>query len=343
MDQETKTDSLELQEALIANPLYDHAFKYLMEDNKVARKFISTIIGEDVIELSFAPQEYIRESDDDVSEKSWSVYRLDFVARIRTEEGLKTIMIEVQKISLNTDIMRFRRYLGSQYQNKENSYIDDSTKSVHSMPIYCIFFLGDGLDVKGVPVITVNPCVTDLATGQELTDLHNEFVESLHHRSWIVQVPELKGRRRNEVEILLSIFDQANRMNDHRILNFKEEHFPEEYRPIIRRLQQAAASKEIREAMQIEDDILEHFRIEERKTQEKLAEKDAIIARERAEKDAAIAREREKDATIARERAEKDAAIAREREKDAAIARERAEKDALLAEIAALKLQQKNE
>ncbi|MDR0697864.1 MAG: hypothetical protein LBG28_01385 [Tannerella sp.] len=62
--------------------------------------------------------------------------------------------------------------------------------------------------------------------------LHNEFAESLHHRSRIVQVPELKGRRRNDLEILLSIFDQANRMSDHHILNLNAERFPDEYRTV---------------------------------------------------------------------------------------------------------------
>jgi hypothetical protein len=255
---------------------------------------------------------------------------------------MKAVMIEVQKVSLNTDIMRFRRYLGSQYEKKEYCYVDSA--GTHAMPIYCIFFIGDGLGVDGVPVMRVNPSISDLATGQELKDLRNEFVESLHHRSWIVQIPELKGRRRNDLEILLSIFDQANRMNDHHILNLREEHFPEEYRPIIRRLQQAAASREVREAMMIEDDILEHLRIEERKAQMEVEQIKAERKRERAENEAAIA---EKDAVIARERVEKEAAIARERaEKEAAIARERAavaEKEAILAELAALKTQLKNQ
>jgi hypothetical protein len=292
---------------LIANPIYDQVFKYLMEDNRVARKFISAIIGEEVVELAFAPQEYVRELDN-VSERSWSFYRLDFNARIRIGDTSKLVMIEVQKVSLHTDIMRFRRYLGGQYQKRENSYVDSSGVE-HPMQIYCIFFIGSGIGVKGVPVMTVNPCVSDAGTGRELKGLRNEFVESLHHRSWIVQVPELQGRRRNDLEILLSIFDQANRMSDHHILNLNAERFPDEYRPIIHRLQQAAADREIREAMEVEDDVTEHFRIEERIRQIKLEEKDMIIS-------------------------EKEAALA---EKEAALTRERAEKEALLAELAALK------
>ncbi|MDR3308991.1 MAG: hypothetical protein LBS80_03455, partial [Tannerella sp.] len=41
----------------IANPIYDVVFKYMMEDNKAAKKFISVIIGEEVTELDFADRE----------------------------------------------------------------------------------------------------------------------------------------------------------------------------------------------------------------------------------------------------------------------------------------------
>ncbi|MDR2763535.1 MAG: hypothetical protein LBB90_00710 [Tannerella sp.] len=88
-----------------------------MDDSRVARKFISAIIGEEVAELSFAPQKYVRELED-VSGRSWSFYRPDFNARIRIGETYKSVMIEVQKVSLNTDVMRFRRYPGGQYRNR---------------------------------------------------------------------------------------------------------------------------------------------------------------------------------------------------------------------------------
>jgi len=43
----------------IANPIYDVVFKYLMEDSKIAKLMISSIIGEDIEELSFMPQEFV--------------------------------------------------------------------------------------------------------------------------------------------------------------------------------------------------------------------------------------------------------------------------------------------
>ncbi len=42
---------------LIANPIYDVVFKYLLEDKEVAILLISEILGENVIDLEFKPQE----------------------------------------------------------------------------------------------------------------------------------------------------------------------------------------------------------------------------------------------------------------------------------------------
>jgi hypothetical protein len=289
----TKSNSVKAHTVQIANPIYDYAFKYLMEDNEVARKFVSTIIGEEVIELSFSPQEYVNR-EDEIPEKPWAIYRLDFTARIRTNEGLKVVMIEIQKVSLRTDIVRFRRYLGIQYQTQREEITvkdgDENKVKYRAIPIYCIFVIGDGIGIDGVPLVKVGVQVEDGATCETLKEESNEFVKNLHHRSWIVQVPELKNRRSNKVEVLLSIFDQTNRLdNDHHLLNIQEENYPAEYRPIIRRLELAAADKTVRNAMMEEDYVLEHIRME-------IMDKDAIIAKERAEKEAAIA---EKEAAIA--------------------------------------------
>ncbi|MDW8296853.1 MAG: hypothetical protein RMJ97_08205, partial [Raineya sp.] len=60
----------------------------------------------------------------------------------------------------------------------------------------------------------------------------------------------------SDLEKILSIFDQHNRSEDFHILNVKEEDFPEEYRPIIRRLQAAAQESSLRKKMIAEDDYL---------------------------------------------------------------------------------------
>ena len=41
----------------IANPIYDVVFKYLMDDNKVAKLLLSAIIGEEILTLEYRPTE----------------------------------------------------------------------------------------------------------------------------------------------------------------------------------------------------------------------------------------------------------------------------------------------
>ena len=43
---------------IIANPLYDSVFKYLMEDEKVARMLLSALLQKDVLELQMRRHEY---------------------------------------------------------------------------------------------------------------------------------------------------------------------------------------------------------------------------------------------------------------------------------------------
>ena len=59
---------------------------------------------------------------------------------------------------------------------------------------------------------------------------------------------------------MLSVFDQSNAIDaDYHILNVKEEDFPERYRSIIRKLQKAAEDTEVKQKMDMEDDILDEL------------------------------------------------------------------------------------
>ncbi len=249
----------------IANPIYDVVFKYMLEDNKVAKLFISAIIGEEIIELDFNPQEYSTEIQSSAKREPITVCRLDFSAKIKTGTGFKTVIIELQKAKYSSDLMRFRRYLGVNYQSKENSYDENQEKA---RQIYCIYFLDYGADLPARPVLKVDYRVEDAYTGDKFPTT-GEFVSSLHHRSWIVQIRQLKRHRRNDLEKLLSIFDQSNVTDTNHILNVEDETFPEEYQQIIRRLRKAMEDPQKRGAMDLEDDIV--------KVERKIEEKDKTI------------------------------------------------------------------
>jgi hypothetical protein len=315
----------------IANPIYDVVFKYLMEDSKVAKLIISSIINETIVSLEIRPQEFISHPEDDYI-KTWegkdlrhfTVYKLDFSAKIKTETGFKLVIIEIQKAKYPSDIMRFRKYLGEQYANKENFYsiIENNKEIRKALPIISIYFLGHNLDkISGIPVIKTERKYIDVSTGNIISE-KEDFIESLTHDSYVIQIPALKEKRRNELEILLSVFDQSNRTSDNHILNVKQEDFPDIHRDIIRRLQKAVIDKEMRKKMDLEDTMLEDLenmvRAIERQAQlieenvHSIEEKEkAIQEKEKAiqEKDKAI---EEKEKTIE----EKEKAI---QEKDKAI------------------------
>jgi hypothetical protein len=244
-------------EVQIANPIYDVVFKYLMEDNAVAKLMVSSIIGEEVIELEPKPQERTREKVKiDTNESSITVYRLDFSAKIKVPSGHKLVHIEMQKASLPTDIIRFRRYLGEQYTDPSNTI--STPDGIKGMQIYCLYFLGNDLGIYDTPVLEINPNVKDVATS-EIINEKSDFIESLHHKSWIIQISCLKERRRNELEQLLSVFDQSNRDKDWHILNIKEEDYPEKYRPVIRRLKSAASNPAVKRQMKAEDEFVRYL------------------------------------------------------------------------------------
>ena len=287
----------------IANPIYDGAFKYLLDDNRVARLFLSTMIGEEILELTFRPTEHRT----DVEQRNVTVFRIDFSARIALPNGgEKLVILEIQKAKFASDIMRFRKYLGRQYLSKENSYMVNG--ELRAMPILSIYLLGHSLEHTESPVIRVVRQYLD-ATGREQIAHQEDFIESLTHDSIIVQIPHLKQRRQNDLESLLGIFDQSQKdPADAHTLSIREEDYPKKFHGVIRRLIKAISEPDVRETMEVEDDYLEDLEDMERlvaETNAALAQKSAALA----EKDAALT---EKDAALT----EKDAALT---EKDAVI------------------------
>ena len=276
----------------------------MMSDSRVAKTLLSAIIGEKIVELEFSSTEYTLKKDVDKSQldrvlEQIVICRFDFAAKIETERGdYKTVIIELQKAKLATDIMRFRRYLGTMYQSAENTY---DKHQVKARQIYCIYLLNYEIDLSDSPIIKVDYTVSDLTTGEELNK-KNEFIESLNHKSWIVQVRQLREKRRNELENLLSIFNQDNTTDNKHILNIDENSFPEEYRHIIRKLREASESKQVRKEMQLEDDYLKELLMKD----EELQLKNEIIA----EKDKELTETKETLAETKETLAEKDKTIA---------------------------------
>ena len=89
---------------LIANPIYDIIFKYLMEDATIAKYIISAITNIEILSLKIQPQEIVTHVEGNIT-----IFRIDFKAVIKTKKGnLETVLIELQK-SKNKRRNNFRK------------------------------------------------------------------------------------------------------------------------------------------------------------------------------------------------------------------------------------------
>lgn len=241
----------------IANPIYDSVFKFMMEDDKVARLLLSAMLKKDIIELQMRQHEY-----SSMQENRISLFRMDFSAKIRENDGSEhLILIELQKTWLPTETLRFRQYLGTHYLSKSNMRNDDPAG--YGLPIISIYILGHILGDIKEPVIYVRRRYLDY--DDRVIEQKDPFVESLTHDSIIVQIPYLQGRTRNRLERLLNVFDQDYRCkDDEHVLEIDEQLFHPDELSIVTRLLKAGVAPNIRRDMDIEDEILSE--IEKRDT-----------------------------------------------------------------------------
>ncbi|HMS69095.1 MAG TPA: hypothetical protein PKD18_13195 [Saprospiraceae bacterium] len=201
----------------IANPIYDVVFKYLMEDSKCAKILLSALINLEIVELELFPQEFVGTINTDIPEEEkilskLKIYRLDFKAKVKTKEGeTRLVILEIQKSKVFTTPMRFRTYLGYQLGNKEyyQEIETDGKKYKAGLPIISIYFLGELINKKfaSIPVIKIKKEILDAYSGNRL-QIEDHFINSLFHEGIIINIPALRKKRRDEIEILLSIFDQ---------------------------------------------------------------------------------------------------------------------------------------
>lgn len=237
---------------IIANPIYDSVFKFLMEDERAAKVLLSALLKKEVRELKMCRNEYTN-----LQQARISLFRIDFSAKLVDATGKEElVLIELQKTWLATETLRFRQYLGAQYLNKDNVPESDNPKGF-GLPIISIYILGHKVGDLQHPVVYVRRNYLDYDDQQIETGVPDPFIESLTHDSVIVQIPYLKNRARNHLERILSVFDQDYRIAaDEHLLNINEEGMGVDERLLVNRLVMAAASPEIRRDMQVEDEIL---------------------------------------------------------------------------------------
>lgn len=290
----------------VANPIYDSVFKFLMEDNRIAKTILSALLKKEVVSVEMRRHEHPNITRDNIS-----MFRIDFAARVKENDGtIHLILIELQKTWVDTETLRFRRYLAAQYNAEENMQNEGDSKG-YAIPLVAIYLLGHQIGDIDKAVVYVNRKAMDYDGKEIFNGEKDPFISSLTHDSIIVQIPLLHGKINNKLDKILSVFDQTRRddENQHIVyLDIDSYEDDSEMMRIIHRLGLATMSAEVRQKMNDEDEFFSA--IEARDTQvmrlnkivsEKIAqlhEKNAQIS----EKDAQIS---EKDAQIS----EKDAQI----------------------------------
>ncbi|MDR0704650.1 MAG: hypothetical protein LBF88_06630 [Planctomycetaceae bacterium] len=215
---------------IIANPIYDTVFKRLMENLRIVKFFLSTILGQPVTAVDVLPQEFSHKGNDETDSEDnsvpYSMYRVDFMATIQTNEGeYRKVLIEVQKSLGAADVTRFRKYLGEQYSKKDIVIVDKSPKKNsgnnsdkktegQTLPITTIYILGNKLAEIKCSCLKVGRTYTDMLTNETVNE-KSDFVEKLTHDSYIIQAGRITDNRYvTSLEKLLSIFEQSYFVSD---------------------------------------------------------------------------------------------------------------------------------
>ncbi len=249
----------------VANPIYDSVFKFLMEDERIAKTVLSALLKKEIVSVEMRRHEHPNITRDNIS-----MFRIDFAARVMQDDGsTRLVLIELQKTWLSTETLRFRRYLAAQYNAEENMLKESNSEAgPYAIPMIAIYLLGHRIGDIDKAVVYVNHKALDY-DGKEIENGENDpFINSLTHDSIIVQIPLLHGKINNKLDRVLSVFDQSQRddSNQHIIrLDINNYEGDSELMHLVHRLGLAAMNASVRQEMDDEDEFFSA--IESRDTQ----------------------------------------------------------------------------
>jgi len=210
---------------------------------------------------------------DPVTGKDLRMLHLDFAAVIEKDDGQEElVMIELQKVAIETDIFRFKHYIAENFLKKRKARrIDpDTGQEVEEelpyrlIPIFILNFAIED-DIRDL-VVRTRQVKSGIFTGKGI-DAPNEFIDNLSYELFVVQLPYLREAEkagpgtdphRRQLLSLLKLFDQGARKTDNQYrLRLFRRMFPGFLDRVIRRLQSADIDNpDLEKQMQAEDFFL---------------------------------------------------------------------------------------
>ncbi len=283
----------------IINPIYDNAFKYLMDNEEIAKIVLSIILDTKVVSLQSKPQETPLTNIGGVS-----LARYDFKAVIKNEKGEdKTVLIELQKYKTPNPISRFRQYLAQNYM-KEETIITPKGEVTATLPIISIYILGFDLPEFNCKAIKIDNKPSDII-GQQQLDVKSDFVEQLTHQCYIllaVDKPEVETNT-TRLEKFLDLFIQKLKGEDaNTIIDIDDQVNDKAVQSIMLHLNKATLNQKLVRTLAAEKEHTKGIETLEKQLEKERKEKEEAKARaekERKEKEEAKAREEEKSIKLA--------------------------------------------
>ena len=237
----------------VANPIYDCVFKFLMEDERIAKTVLSALLKKEVVSVEMRRNEHPNVTRDKIS-----MFRIDFAARVREDNGKEhLVLIELQKTWVETETLRFRRYLAAQYNAEENILKEEPDKG-YGIPMIAIYLLGHRIGDIDKAVIYVSRKAMDYDGHEIVNGEKDPFINSLTHDSIIVQIPLLHGKVNNKLDRVLSVFDQTRcERSNQQIVSLDMDNYANDadLMYMVHRLGLATMSADVRQEMNDEDEF----------------------------------------------------------------------------------------
>ena len=283
----------------VANPIYDCVFKFLMEDERIAKTVLSALLKKEVVSVEMRRHEHPNVTRDKIS-----MFRIDFAAQVKEDDGtVRLILIELQKTWVDTETLRFRRYLAAQYNAEENMVKEGELKG-YAVPMIAVYLLGHRVGDIDKAVVYVTHNAFDYDGKVVEGGMQDPFINSLIHDSIIVQIPLLHGKINNRLDRVLSVFDQSQRdAKNQQIVCLDEKEYAgdSDMMYILHRLGLAAMDADVRQEMNDEDEfysVLEARDTQVMKLNEQLTEKRRQLNEKNAQLNEKNAQLNEKNAQL---------------------------------------------
>ena len=238
----------------ILNPLYDWAFKYLLDNNNLAKKFLTAILKQNVTHLETRNIELPL-----LKEGNPFYTRFDFKAIIETNGKTKEVLIELQKYRSTDPIPRFRTYLGESYM-KEETYKDaDGVSKKSVLPIIAIYILGYCPSEFKVPYLIVRNKIYNGVDETEINIESNTVNQLTHSAYFLITTPpkdyEWQGSRQ---EAIIRLFRQKLKNEDSNTI-YELENEPEDLiaKELVYYLNKGTYEEKIIKQLQAEEEYYE--------------------------------------------------------------------------------------